>query len=201
MKRAIYFLTLLCLVFGCGKNAPKPETEQEIFDKLFHKIVYATYKDKRLFTFVPPVGKPIYDKHGQWIGRDTVGQHERDLEYETKRAAIEKDSLSLVIAVVNEGFFNEKTDLSKYRSPKFIFRHESEFHDDRMVDYRNWDKKYPKFAGAMRFSKISFNAAKTLGTLAVWYSCGGKCGIGYRVQVKKIKGKWIISEVEETSMA
>jgi hypothetical protein len=30
------------------------------------------------------------------------------------------------------------------------------------------------------------------------YHCGGKCGLGYRVTIKKVDHKWVISKVEDT---
>jgi hypothetical protein len=53
----------------------------------------------------------------------------------------------------------------------------------------------------MAFSKIDFNQDRTSGVLDVQYSCGRKCGIGYRVQIKKTEGKWVISKVEQTSIS
>ena len=50
----------------------------------------------------------------------------------------------------------------------------------------------------MSFSHIKFDEKKKSGTLDVSYSCGGKCGLGYSVVIKKINNKWIIAKIEET---
>lgn len=189
-------ITIISL--GCEKKITIEEFEQNIFDKLFITIVDSTYTDQRLYTCFPEQGKPIYDKNGKWIGLDSVGQHKRDLECEVKRAALEKDTLNLVIAIENEGLINEKTDLSKYKTSKFIFRHLSEHPRGKDLEYSDWKNENIKFAGVMSFSSIKFDKKRESGSLNVSYSCGGKCGLGYSVMIKKVNGKWIIAKVEKT---
>ncbi|MGL2967124.1 hypothetical protein [Flavobacterium sp. XGLA_31] len=191
-------LFLIAFVFlGCEKKITAEEFEQGVFDALLVKIVDSTYTDQRLYTCFPEQGKPMYDKKGRWIGLDTVGQHQRDLECEVKRAALEKDTLNLIIALENKGMITEQTDLSKYKSPKFIFRHLSEHPRGKDLEYTEW-KTEKKFAGVMSFSRIRFDTKKESGSLDVGYRCGGKCGLGYTVYIKKIKGEWVIVKVEET---
>ena len=184
--------------FGCDNKVTDKEFEQEVFDKSFIKIVDSTYIDQRLYTCFPEMGKPIYDKSGKWIGLDSVGQHQRDLECEVKRSALKKDTLNLVIAIENEGLINEKTDLSKYQTSKFIFRHLSEHPRGKDLEYTEWKTQKIKFAGVMSFSHIQFDAKKESGSLEVSYRCGGKCGLGYSVYIKKVKDKWIVVKVEKT---
>lgn len=193
---------MLIFVFsGCGKKITEEEFEQKIFDKLIFKIVDSTYKDQRLYTCFPEQGEPIYDKNGKWIGLDSVGQHKRDLEFEAKKEALKKDTLNLVLALGNGGLINAKTDLSKYKSLKFTFKHLSEHPSNRDLEYDNWKKRYPKFAGVMYFSRIKFDKKKESGILNVDYSCGGKCGLGYLVYIKKVNDRWVIIKVEQTSIS
>ena len=191
------FIILTFVFFGCEKKITEEEFEQKIFDKLFITIVDSTYTDQRLYTCFPEQGKPIYDKKGKWIGLDSIGQHQRDLECEIKRFAFQKDTLNLIIAIENEGLLNEKTNLSKYNNSKFIFRHLSEHPRGEDLEYTGW-KTENKFAGVMSFSYIKFDTKKESGSLAVCYRCGGKCGLGYTVYIKKIKNKWVIVKVEDT---
>lgn len=194
----LLFLILTFTFLGCEKKISESEFEQTVFDELFIPLVDSTYTDQRLYTFFPQQGKPIYDKNGKWIGLDTIGQHQRDLEHKAKWLALKKDSLNLIIAVENEGLINEKTDLNQYKSSKFIFKHLSEHPRGRNLEYTDWKVNYPKFAGAMSFSNIKFDAKKESGTIEVSYRCGGKCGLGYLVYIKKVKDKWVISKVEGT---
>ncbi|WP_192500091.1 hypothetical protein [Flavobacterium sp. PL002] len=113
------------------------------------------------------------------------------MECEIKRVAFQKDTLNLIIAIENEGLLNEETNLSKYNNSKFIFRHLSEHPTDKDLEYTDW-KTENKFAGVLSFSRIKFDTKKESGSLAVGYLCGGKCGLGYMVCIKKIKNKWVI---------
>lgn len=197
MNRLNIIITILTFIlFGCEKKVSEAEFEQSVFDEVFIKIVDLTYKDKRLYTCFPEQGKPMYDKNGKWIGLDSTGQKQRDKECEIKRTALKKDTLNLVIAVGNDGVINSKTNVEKYSNKKFIFKHFDEL--PKVEEYKNWETKYPKFAGAMSFSHIKFDAKKESGVLNVSYSCGGKCGLGYSVLIKKLKDKWIIAKIEET---
>ncbi|MGQ7944415.1 hypothetical protein [Flavobacterium sp. WC2509] len=200
MRRTVNIILFILIFgfFGCDNKITDKEFEQTIFDKLFITIVDSTYMDQRLYTCFPEQGKPIYDKNGKWIGLDSVGQHKRDLECEIKRSALKKDTLNLIIALGNQGLINEKTDLGKYKSSKFTLRHLSEHPRGQNLEYTDWKTNYSKFAGAMSFSNIKFDTKKESGSLDVSYSCGGKCGLGYLVFIKKIKGKWVITKVEET---
>lgn len=192
----IIIIILTFIFFGCKKRNYELEFEQKVFDEVFVKIVNSTYKDKRLYTCFPERGKPIYDKDGKWIGSDSTGQKQRDIECEIKRAALKKDTLNLVIAIGNEGIINSKSNIEKYNNKKFIFKHFTELPE--VENYINWESKYPKFAGAMSFSNIKFDAKKESGKLNVSYSCGIRCALGYSVFIKKIKGKWIIVKVGDT---
>ena len=116
-------ITFLLLVFcSCIINLSPEEFEQKIFDELFISIVDSTYVDQRLYTCFPEKGEEIYNKKGKWIGFDTVGQYQRDLECEIKRSDLTIDTLNLVIAIGNEGMINEETNLNKYNNSHKILK-------------------------------------------------------------------------------
>ena len=197
--KQIVSITFLLLVFcGCVSKLTPEELEQKIFDELFISIVDSTYIDQRLYTCFPEKGEMRYDKNGKRIGFDTIGQYQRDLVCEIKRSALKIDTLNLVIAIENQGFINEKTNLSKYNTSKFIFKHLSEHPRGADLEYTEWKKHHEKFAGVMSFSLIKFDDKRENGTLEVSYSCGGKCGLGYLVYITKKGEKWLISKIEET---
>src|SRR5690606_10970304 len=182
----------------CQFKTSDLEFEQNVFDEAFIDIVDSTFIDQRIYTGFPEQGKPLYDSKGKWIGNDTIGQHLRDLEFELKRAHFEQDTLDLIIAVSHEGLINANTNLEKYNTKKYKFIHLENI-DERLIDYRFLKEKFEKFGGALSFSNITFNENKTAGTLSVKYSCGGKCGLGYKVYLRKIDEKWIVAKTEETS--
>jgi len=176
MTQKLTFTTILILLFvSCQKRISYAEFEQNVFDEIFLKTVNSTYKDKRLYTFLPSPEKGFDDP-----------------EFLKKRKILENDTIGLVIAIDNK----RPIDFEKFKSRKFIFKHLSEIPKDE--EYKMWSERYPKFAGSMSFSKIHFDDKKENGELYVSYTCGGKCGIGYKVLIKKENQKWIISKVERT---
>ncbi|PAM94007.1 hypothetical protein B4N84_13050 [Flavobacterium sp. IR1] len=191
------FPVLAFIVLGCEQKKDDKQFEQKVLDEIFVEVVNSTYRDKRLYTCFPDLGKDIYDEFGEWIKKDTTGQHKRDLDCELKREAFKKDTLNLVIAVGNDGLINDSTEVQKYNTKKFIFKHLSELPKD--IEFRNWERKYDKFAGAVYLSTIKFNSIKESGILSVDYACGGKCGLSYNVYIKKVNDKWIISKVQHTA--
>ena len=65
-----------------------------------------------------------------------------------------------------------------------------------------WNKKYDfVFSGFFNVSRILFNESKTYGILSASYTCGGLCGEGHIIYIKKIKGKWVIDKIEGTWIA
>lgn len=190
------FLVVVFAFISCEKKITDEQFEQNVLSEIFLQVVDSTDVDNRLYTSIPEMGEDMYDKNGKWIGRELIGQHKKDIKQEIEIAAIKKDTFNLIIAVGNGGLINDKTKLQRYNSRKFIFKHLSDLPPD--IDLQNWSSKYPKFAGVLVFSTIKFDRSKENGTLEVSYYCGGKCGLGYRVSIKKVDHKWIISKVEDT---
>ncbi len=175
-KKLTLTTILILLLISCKKKISYIEFEQNVFDEVFLKIVDSTYKDKRLYTFFP--------------NRD---QSDNDPDFLIQRKMLENDTIGLVIAVSNE----RKIDLKKFKNRKFVFKNISEITEVN-PEYEKWSEKYPKFAGAMSFSKIRFDDTYQSGEIMVSYSCGGKCGLGYNVFIKKVNQKWIVDKVEQT---
>jgi hypothetical protein len=190
------FLIVVTTLFSCEQPVTGEQLEREVLNEIFIKVVDSTYKDKRIYTSLPERGKDIFDHNGNWVGKDTVGQGKRDIDHKILIEALKNDTLNLVIAIGKGGLINDQTELQHYCSRKFIFKHLSELQP--ASEYDNWTAKYPKFAGVLVFSTIKFDVTNEHGSLDVSYHCGGKCGLGYRVTIKKVNRKWAISKVEDT---
>jgi len=190
------FIIVVFTLFSCEKKITDEQFEQNVLTEIFLKVVDSTYVDYRSYTSIPELGENMYDKGGKWIGRSLIGQHKRDIERQIKTEALKNDTLNLIIAIGNGGLINDKTILRNFNSRKFIFKHLSELPADENL--KNWTAKYAKFAGVLSFSNIKFDISKENGILEVSYYCGGRCGLGYLVTIKKVKDKWIISKVEDT---
>ena len=195
MKRVcLALLIIISTLLSCKNKISDKQFEQDVLSEIFLKVVDSTYKDKRLYTSFP-ANAPVYDQSGNPIGRDTIKQH-KNLDHEITLAALRSDTLNLIIAIKNGGLINEKTALYPFNNRKFIFKHLSE--RPATSDYDNWTAKYPKFAGVLAFSHITFDATREKGFLDVGYYCGDRCGLGYRVTIRKSDHKWVIIKVEDT---
>lgn len=168
------FLVLVSALFSCERKITEEEFEQEVFTEIFSRVVDSTYKDKRLYTSFPKSGE----------------------DHKITIQALKNDTLNLIIAIGKGGLINDETELQHYNSGKFTFKHLSELPAD--YEYENWTAKYPKFAGVLVFSNIKFDDTKEQGFLDVSYYCGLKCGLGYKVTIKKVDDKWVISKVDDT---
>lgn len=197
MNRAcLAFLIVISTLLSCKKKISDKQFEQDVLSEIFLKVVGSTYKDRRLYTRFPASAPVFYDQTKDPIALDSIEQHKRDIDHETTLAALRTDTLNLIIAIKSGGLINENTALHNFNSPKFSFKHLSEL--PATPDYENWIAKYPKFAGVLAFSHITSDAKREKGFLDVGYYCGLKCGLGYRVTIKKIDDKWLISKVEDT---
>lgn len=173
-KTAKLLFLLFFVIISCNKKQSETETEQQVFDEVFLQVVNKTYIDKRLYTHIPRKGE------------------ENDSAFLAVERELKKDTAELVVAVEK----TRKIDLNKFTNPKFIFKDFAEL--PKKIELENWSEKYKKFIGVMSFSKIKFDAKKENGTLNVSYDCGGKCGLGYKVYLKKEKGKWKVVKIEKT---
>jgi hypothetical protein len=197
MNRAcLALLIVISTLLSCEKKISDKQFEQDVLSEIFLKVADSTYKDKRLYTSFPASAPLFYDQSEHPIALDSIEQHKRDIDHENTLAAIRSDTLNLIIAIKSGGMITEKTALHNYNTRKFIFKHLSEL--PATTDYENWTAKYPKFAGVLAFSHITFDAKREKGFLDVGYYCGLKCGLGYRVTIKKVDDKWLISKVEDT---
>lgn len=163
---------------------------QKVFNEIFIDTVDSTFIDKRIY-----------------LG---FGYSEQ------QKDSIRKDSSGLVIAVNDQAMSILDSDLKeipetytissdtvlwvrnpeKFNSEKYIFKKVSDIPDDPM--HEKWSAQYPKFTGALTFSKIYFDPKAENGIMAVSYSCGSGCGLGYLVYISKINDVWKIRKVKRT---
>ena len=71
----------------------------------------------------------------------------------------------------------------------------------RQEPYRYWKEFYERFpgtSGLISLSAIGYNADGNLGVLMVDVGCGGLCGNGYIVVVKRENGRWHPATIQGT---
>jgi hypothetical protein len=176
----------------------------------------------------PPYGEMIFDSTGHYAGIDstkaTKEEKQELLEWKNNSEKVKRDTSKIIVAFdpkiknnnedVKEAFekhfkgakiFNSKEevkteyilDLKNIKlKNKFQLRNISEFPKDKDL---LWQTKYNfVFSGVAFFSRIQFDKEKKFGILDGGFICGGRCGKGFRIYIKRINNKWIIDEVEGT---
>lgn len=176
----------------------------------------------------PMIGKSIFDENGKFLSRDTLKATKEEKlkcqKWESYMSEIKKDTSKLIVAFapeLKEIRDNVKSDFEKHflkvklnetkngsaiiydfdfskikLNNKFELKNLNEFPKERNAI---WETKYNfVFSGVLDFTRIKFDKTKQFGVLDAGFSCGGKCGQGYRIYIKKKNKKWIIDEIKVT---
>ena len=223
-KQAFIAISIFLLFSSCEKKQTDLEFEQSVAYEIFPALMGELHYNTRLGPPPPPI--PIYDTNENLIGYDTIVAERTMTEWQMKLAKFKADSVRLVVAVDDSTrllekeereellkYFSDKTltldtsDLSKnYKielnrlkaEPKLKFKYRSEFPAGSDM----WSGEYDfHLSGTTGFSRIQFDTTKSYGILHSGFGCGKLCGTGFRILIKKDKGKWIIEKmvVIETS--
>lgn len=178
--------------------------------------------------FPPKYGESLYDKTGHYIGVDstkaTKEQKRNLLEWKINTAKIKKDTSRIVIAfdpLLKDNRQDVKADFEKHFKNSKIYTSKEKTESEYLFEFKNielknkfvlknislfpkergaiWEAKYDfVFSGAVFFSRIQFDKDKKFGILDGGFACGGRCGQGYRIYIKKLNHKWIIDKIEGT---
>ncbi|WP_299611441.1 hypothetical protein, partial [uncultured Aquimarina sp.] len=170
----------------------------------------------------PPM--PIFDKNQNLIGTDTTGMAKKQVEYEKRKAELQSDTTTLVIAIIDTVYSlekkvqkelvkhfdnielntrnsksNYKIDIEKLKTNgKWKFKPRSNFPTGNKL----WKHEYDfHLAGTTWLSNIQFDKTKSFGMLESGYGCGGLCGYSVRVFIYKKEGEWFIDEVFVTTVS
>ncbi|WP_299438253.1 hypothetical protein [uncultured Aquimarina sp.] len=209
-------------LFSCNKKQTELEFEQAVLYEIFPQLVDSLHFDIRLSPPPPPM--PIFDENQNLIGTDTTGMAKKQVEYEKRKAELQSDTKTLVIAIIDTTYSlekkaqnelikhfdnieldtlnsksNYKIDIEKLKTNgKWKFKPRSNFPTGR----RLWKDEYDfHLAGTTWLSNIRFDKTKSFGILESGYGCGGLCGYSVRVFIYKKEGKWFIDEVFVTAVS
>ena len=194
MKRISNLLIILFLLFylsGCGQEKAGSNFEQTVFIEILPKIVDSMFVDIRP---IPPPPKEIRDEKN--IKLKLKKWKEYKTNYFQKKP---KYNTEFTIAIEEkiekwENIPSTKVDFEKIKNTeKFIFKPRKEF----PLGIEIWKERLKyNFAGVFLFSRIEFDKEKLNGKLWVSYGCGGLCGQGGIVYIKKDNDKWEIEKIE-----
>lgn len=220
MKQVILTLTLFISIFGCHNRKSELEFEKSVMLEIFPNLIDSLWVHNSSVNTLPFVK---LDKRGKVIGleeqsKSDIRKNHKNLLDEIKRKnaklfavvcdtiyPVDTNEINEFKKHYNDAIFPKSKEITTLKYPfdkekfnafenikiKFI----AEFN---MLE-RPWDTndKY-NFYGAVSFSRILFDTNKKYGILTSSIICGGLCGHGYQIFIKKVKNKWIIEKVEET---
>ncbi len=200
----------------------------EIFPNLIDSICIDS---RTVLNPPPIYGALTYDEKGNRISVDSTisieEQKRRMAKWKHNQETIEKDTSKLIVAF-NPKIERTSKDLKEYLGEYFkvteVFYSKIEGDSTYIIDFKNiplkgkfqirdisefpkdrhefWRKKYDfVFAGAVYFTGIQFDKERKFGVLDGNFSCGRHCGIGVRIYIKKVKDKWIIDKIDNTSVS
>ena len=226
MKKLVVILYVFILFSSCEKTKSQIEIEKEVFTEIFPDVIDSIYMDRRLFLHFPPFPKRIYDKNGNFIKEDTTGLSLKIKKHKLEEEQIKSDTINTKIAVdnllhpINESkhikfkeVFKDITlhfsdTIQKVKFDLNLLKHNkseriistSELPEVHIDDIFQKNKSL-KLTGIYSFSRIVFDKTYNYGVLEAGYYCGGKCGQGFLVYIKKVENKWIIFKVKPTWIA
>lgn len=179
----------------------------------------------------PPYGKMIFDSTGHYVGVDSTKATKKEkqelIEWKNNREKVKRDTSKIIIAFdpkIKKNNQDVKEAFEKHFKGAKIFNLNEEVETEYILDLKNiklknkfqlrdisefpkdkdllWQTKYNfVFSGVVFFSRIQFDKEKKFGILDGGFICGGRCGQGFRIYIKRINNKWIIDEVEGTWIA
>lgn len=218
-KLTLPIILIFLFLNSCKKKQTDLEFEKSVANEIFAALLDSVHYDTR---FPPP------PHNSDWDDSTAVKWEESKiiLEYEKRKAKLEKDTTKLVIAIIDStyqiderakreltDFYKEyviKSDSVNIEKPykinisdlkhnqKFILKYRSEFPKNNNIWKRNSDFH---LSGITGFSRIQFDQTKNYGVLVSGFGCGKLCGFSGLVFIRKINGKWIIDKVKVTEIS
>ena len=207
-----------------NKNSSEPDFDKVVMREIFLSLLDSMYVEIT-FSMTPPRITEVVDsitgkKKLQPVEKGTTDREliRNDLN------SCERDSNYIIIVLKDSIHAINKDNLeifqSKYSLPKDSISNSyfqnSYFLSLADLTFRNCFKlklssEYTPtsinsviFVRQLRevsFSRIIFDANRTHGMLTCEYVCGGLCGNGYRVFIKKLHDKWIVDYIEHAWVA
>jgi hypothetical protein len=226
LKIVIMLITTVTIFFSCKTPENEIQFEKNVISQIIPSIVDSICKDPRIFLNPPPMlGEFAYDKDNHVIIDTSLATLAQKIRYKAwlkQQNFFKKDTSKLILAFnpkissssdslevslkkyfKRKALYNNSTIDSSYTlnlkeiklNQHFEFKHSKEF--TKSIDV--WNKKYDFiFSGSFYVSRILFDESKNYGVLSASYTCGGLCGEGYIIYIKKLHGKWIIDNIEGT---
>ncbi len=202
--------------------------EKHVMKQIFPSLIETVCVDSRIFLHPPPQHEkimqyPFDKKEGYRMAGSKLTEAQKNewKVWEEEIKKIKKDTAPVIIAfdpLLAPSAENLAKELEEhYRGARPIILNKK---DSYVFDYQTiklkgpfkvrnlsgfpasnkiWDTPYDfVFSGIVFFSRIQFDQGRNFGVLEASFTCGGKCGKGYHIFIKKVNGAWEIDTVADT---
>ncbi|MTH17208.1 hypothetical protein [Flavobacterium sp. LC2016-01] len=221
--RKIYFALLFIsgiILTGCNNKEADLQFEKNVMYEVYPALIDSVWVNA-LEGFVPPPPPQIKDTLEYKIQRkkDYKKQFNQDLaEFKKKNfpvdlvlldKAVARDNSKELLEHFKDAVLSEKDTLDtldyKFNRKKLDSYQAFHLHYVPRIPRGNDRKFYNEccysIRGVISFSRIQFDDEKKYGVLTAGIECGGMCGYGYRIYIKKAKDKWVIDKIEDAWIA
>jgi hypothetical protein len=221
--RKIYFALFLIsgiIITSCANKTDSLQFEKDVMYEVYPDLIDSVWVNA-LQVFVPPPPPQVKDTLEYIIRRKK--EYKKQFNEELAESKKKHFKLDLVIldkaiskqkgkelqehfknAVVAENAILDtldyKLDRKKLDSYKaFHLHYVSKI--PRENDRKFYNECCYSIRGLIILSRIQFDDEKKYGVLTAGIECGGMCGYGYRIFIRKVNNKWVVDKIEEAWIA
>jgi hypothetical protein len=212
----IILIGLAVITFSCkNKKRLEVEIDKPVMKEIFPSLIDSMYVEV-LFALRPPPVEEVYDSiSGKTVLRSIAKTIQFKEQIRNELAEQKKDSAIVTIVindsihplaedeklkfqskhVLSDNIFGSgyKTDLDTKIIPGFKIVLSSQ--------YKPTDAPLDKVLKEFSFSRVVFDKDQNIGITTCEYVCGGLCGNGYRIFIKKVHNKWTVDYIEQAWIA
>jgi hypothetical protein len=196
--------------------------EIQIINEIFQELTEKMYVFK-VFPPPPPPPPPILNRSDSTVGYDTMVYQTYLDNYKAQIEKLKADTQNIVLAINDSLFAYQDNNLEYIKrslpSENYLEALNSIVNINKksvsidLIDFKNTGKYklrflslFPKgfdiwkedydfvFGGVMHISRIYLNSNKDYGIFYCSFSCGGECGHGDIICIKRENNKWTIEK-------
>ena len=213
----IILIGFAATTFSCkNRNKVTEEIDKTVMKEIFPSLIDSMYVEI-LFAMRPPPVEEIFDSvSGKTVMQPTDKNEFLKQKIRNELVELKKDSTAITI-VLNDTIHSLAEDEKlKFQSKHALFQNAFDDGYKIVLDsqlqtkgfqivlastYKPTADPFARVLKEFSFSRILFDKEQKKGMLTGEYVCGGLCGNGYRIFIKKVQDKWTIDYIEHAWMA
>ena len=219
LQKTIFVLFIIILISSCDNKVSELDFEKNVMLEIYPNLIDSLWICNSVSNSVSFVK---LDKNNKVIGVQPNDDNNLKKEYSKQLAEIKKGTSRIFVVIfdtISQIQPTERNEFKKRYKNAILYKAKDLDTLGYAVDHKSFSsikhlkvKYIPKFTmnervwesengysfwGVISFSRIQFDTEKKYGIITSSVICGGLCGRGYRLFIKKVKNKWIIDKVEE----